>query len=505
MINRLAESNKDSIFRDLVALYNDNSHIVTTSAVVDNILQNLKASTNKISLNCLLYGSLMSALHFGVGIDTTSYFIETIFNSFRSATLELISNHDFNTKFAHNLLTIICSLYDLRILHHQLVVELLHHFSEVSDLFMQSVDISQRSTVQFLRLEFIEVIVHHSGEFLRADNPSLFQHALEKIEASSTKFDGNHDLEFRQRFLLESLVKVRTSPLRPNSFTMAVRASRKWLGGIKNSLSSHKSDAVLNLSLADLLNAETKGRWWKIGASWRTNTITDLPRSPSTQVSAVDVIATKDLVETAATKLKLSGGNKKEIFRVLMNCRDVMDAFESLLRLDLKGKGDRDIIRVLCECCCQEIPYNPFYGEVSKLFCGHSRQAKITYQFVIWDAIKSFRCSENENVMKHIINLARMTAELVVSFNLPLIFLKIFSPVDLMEADISFLTIFFTSLFLADENESRLKEVVDRIATSKDFSTVRDLMLLFLQVSSFVVEIRLEIDQCFSRCITKEK
>lgn len=467
-------------------VYGSNSHILTTASVTENILQNLKSSVQKLSTNCLLYASMMSALHVAVGVDTTSYFIETIFNSFRDAIIDAITSSDFNTKYAHNLLIVICAMYDLRVLHHRMITDLLRHFCQESNILMASINPSQISSSAFLRLEFIEIIVYHCGEFLKADEPSLFQALLEQITPLSFSGDVNHDLEFRQKFLLESLTKVRSGPVKNNSFTSAVRLARKWLGGIKNSVSSRKSDALLNLSLSDLLNAETSGRWWKIGASWRTNhSPEEAPQSSKLSSSEVSITTGNDLVDKAASKLKLSGGNKKSIFRVLMNCRDVMDAFESLLRLDLKGKGDRDIIRVLCECCCQEIPYNPFYAEISKLFCNHSRQAKITFQYVIWDAIKSFRCSDNANVSKHTVNLARMAAELVATFNLPLIFLKIFSPVDLLAADITFLTVFFTSLFLAKSDENSLREIVDRIATSKDFISVRDLMLLFLQVFFF--------------------
>ena len=37
-----------------------------------------------------------------------------------------------------------------------------------------------------------------------------------------------------------------------------------------------------------------------------------------------------------------------------MSSRDVDDAFERLQRLELKGKQDREVVRVISECCENE-------------------------------------------------------------------------------------------------------------------------------------------------------
>lgn len=64
---------------------------------------------------------------------------------------------------------------------------------------------------------------------------------------------------------------------------------------------------------------------------------------------------------------------RRNIFMTIMTCYDLNDAYERLLRLDLKGKTDREIIRVIAECCSGEKKYNKFYAELSALLCTQNR------------------------------------------------------------------------------------------------------------------------------------
>jgi NADH:ubiquinone oxidoreductase subunit E len=41
------------------------------------------------------------------------------------------------------------------------------------------------------------------------------------------------------------------------------------------------------------------------------------------------------------------------VFCVIMGSSDFVDAFEKLTKLQLKGRQERDIVRVLVECCAQ--------------------------------------------------------------------------------------------------------------------------------------------------------
>lgn len=164
-----------------------------------------------------------------------------------------------------------------------------------------------------------------------------------------------------------------------------------------------------------------------------------------------------------------------------MSSRNVSDAFERLVGLDLKGKQDREIIRVLIECCAQEKTYNPFYAELVELLCSQNRQYKPTVQFSFWDVFKKFDDDSSVLNIRRTANLARMLAHLVCSFHIPLAVIKPLDVSDLREEARAFLSTLIAVIFSSSVREDVFQQVFDRIASSKDYAVVREMLLFFLR------------------------
>jgi nucleolar MIF4G domain-containing protein 1 len=256
---------------------------------------------------------------------------------------------------------------------------------------------------------------------------------------------------------------------------------------MKTALGTKSSgDCCLRVTLSDLLNADTRGRWWKAGASWAGNQSGgESVDEGSGKVKETSIVGNlredeeQKLLKIAA-RMKLNTSTRKSIFLVIMSSRDVNDAFERLARMELKGKQDRDIVRVISECCGREKSYNAFYSELANLLCSHNRQFKTTLQFSFWDTFKTF--GDEELSDRRAVNLARMMAHLVCSFQLPLSIIK---PIDmsqqLSESATLFLATFFMAIFASDVAEDSFQSIFDRVATTKDFAAVRDAVILFLR------------------------
>ena len=127
--------------------------------------------------------------------------------------------------------------------------------------------------------------------------------------------------------------------------------------------------------------------------------------------------------------------------------RDVSDCYERLQRLDLHGKEDREIIRVLLECCAYEVNYNAYYPELNVTLCSQNRQYKTTTQYAFYDFIKTIESKDNNVTVitnRRIVNMARYLAHVMCSFDVPISMIK--------RADMSSLSssmvLFFTTLFL---------------------------------------------------------
>lgn len=133
------------------------------------------------------------------------------------------------------------------------------------------------------------------------------------------------------------------------------------------------------LTWSKLLDPEKKGQWWISG---------DLVVDSHT---AEDVAETMDAEVVEAQKMlklaeaqRMNTDSRKAIFCVIMSSEDYIDAFEKLLRLDMPGKQDREIMRVLVECCLQEKAFNKYYTVLASKLCEHDKNHKFTLQVLFY-------------------------------------------------------------------------------------------------------------------------
>ena len=123
--------------------------------------------------------------------------------------------------------------------------------------------------------------------------------------------------------------------------------------------------------MEDILNAETKGRWWKVGASWVGNQYRFSEGSEGTSDNKKSLSESGEANEEdeqllkLADKLRMNTDRKRSIFCIIMGGSDCEDTFEKLCRSSmLQNRSERDAVRVLLECCGHEKSYNKFYGHL---------------------------------------------------------------------------------------------------------------------------------------------
>jgi len=61
---------------------------------------------------------------------------------------------------------------------------------------------------------------------------------------------------------------------------------------------------------------------------------------------------------------------------------------DRLLKLPLADKQEREIPRVLIECCLQEKAYNPYYEVLATRLCERVKGHRLTLQLCVWDQIR---------------------------------------------------------------------------------------------------------------------
>ena len=129
-----------------------------------------------------------------------------------------------------------------------------------------------------------------------------------------------------------------------------------------------------------------------------------------------------------------------------MGSDDCQDAFENLVRSDmLKGKNEREVVRIIVHCCGTEKVYNPYYAFLGNRISEYQSNCRFTFQLTFWDNFKQFETMKPRKAA----NLAKLLAYLLMNNRLNLNVLKVIdiSPDGMPEAAIIFLTILFTTIF----------------------------------------------------------
>ena len=131
------------------------------------------------------------------------------------------------------------------------------------------------------------------------------------------------------------------------------------------------SHEPLRVTLADLRQADTRGKWWLVGAAWEGDPLVEQQQQQQAHANGGAQAA---LQENALLRLaKKQGMNtdiRRNVFVVLMGSdvsvflsdkirsgclvdrvQDYVDACERLAQLNLTEVQQREIVRVILHCC----------------------------------------------------------------------------------------------------------------------------------------------------------
>lgn len=444
-LNRLSEDTLLSVAQAISALYPQHPTADVNECIWSNMKSACISSSNLMTGIIPIYMAAFVGAHFqkGDSAQLGEFLMETVvlelWRELESARIE--SDAEAIGKVTSNLVLLVCYMYNYGIVHCSLIYDLVRR---LVDSFTE-VDV-----------ELLLLILGHSGRSLRSDDPSALKEIVLLVQKRSA--DKKSDSS-RFEFMINAMMDLKNNKRRKQDavYEEKVQKNRKMIGRIKSQVAASNggfrtSDASLRIGLEDLLNAETKGRWWKVGASWVGNQHRFHDGNDGTGNSSDTKEKEATTEEDArllklATKYRMNTDIRRSIFCIVMGSMDYEDAFEKLVRAGmLKSRTERDTVRVIMECCGQEKAYNKYYSHLSARICEYQQSCKFTFQLAFFDAFKQFE----EMKIRKVANLAKLLFQLIVDHHcLKLNVLKAIdmsSPEDLPEAAMIFLTILFTSI-----------------------------------------------------------
>jgi nucleolar MIF4G domain-containing protein 1 len=367
-LNRLTEDSLEPVSRALAALYSSFSTSAVNDALLSATLQ-VCVHPRQIMIALIpLYAGLLASLHLNRGAEVGGPTLERIGQELTSA----LDQEEEGRARATNLSLLLGHLYVLGVTHHGLITDVIGVLAQRGS----SVD-----------LEILPPLLRLCAKSLRSDDSAAWKETIEACQKSCERAQAaDRDMaegessssSTRARLLLDCISDMKKKGRRSEADGQErVQRLRKWLGRVR-AAAPGGGTASLRVSWSDLSSIEQRGRWWLVGAAWTgseglqfgsaapAKAMAGKNENPEPRGSDGEEDAE---LETLAYRQRMNTSSRKLIFCALMGAADLEDAYDRLVRLNLRGNADRDIVRVIMDCCAQEKTYNPFYAFVGGRFC----------------------------------------------------------------------------------------------------------------------------------------
>ncbi|KAH9002936.1 hypothetical protein EDB86DRAFT_2894059 [Lactarius hatsudake] len=519
-LNKLSEQNIATILSNIEALYREHRRNDVTTSITSFVIEVVSAHSALLDSHVILHAALVSSLYRIIGAEFAASFVQSVVSSYEHHYSVLASAtagdalSEPSGKECSNLIVLLSELYNFQVISCVLVYDIIRNL-------LSAVELTEYVVELLLKL------LRNSGQQLRQDDPSALKDIVQIVQSKTS--DTETPLSSRTRFMLETLINLKNNKTKRAATQHAggdvTERLKKFLTGLSKTrhLVAHEP---LRVSLADLHSADTRGKWWLVGAAWSGDPLVERQEGSKRALNTRD----EDVAENALVKLaKKQGMNtdvRRSIFVVLMSSEDYVDACERLAQLNLTEVQQREVIRVLVSCCGNEKSYNPYYAFVGQHLCRTSHSYKITLQFCLWDflrgigessvggaeVVKNLKGGEDDSGVKDVSstkmnNVANAYAWWVAK---GCVTLSVFKPVDftlLKPRTRNFLSHFFRQLFANSQSsiptlQSDAPPTRNKVSLEEIFVKAARIQVLAMGLVYFLTEMKKGSEEEFIRWAT---
>ncbi|KAI9762734.1 MAG: suppressor of glycerol defect [Geoglossum simile] len=494
LLNRLSEANLLSILGEVERLYRDNPRQRVTSTLVELIFNIVCDVTSLTDTFLILYAGFIAAVYRVVGIGFgASVVLRTVEEFDRHYSqregASITTGESASGKKTTNLMALLGQLYNFQVIGSNLIFDFIRIFlSRISELNTELLLVVIKSKLQLFYLvnaflvSLSDLLTHGSaaGPKLRQDDPSALKDIILTLQPAIASV-GEAALSVRTKFMIETINNLKNNRMKTGVAASAVKSQhmvqmKKLLGSLN--LRALRASEPLRLGLEDARNADEKGKWWLVGASWKEGdeSLHDLvPLQSSrhqdcTASAEVGDQGSEDLLQLAKEQ-RMNTDIRRAIFITIVSAADCRDAHERLVKLRLKRAQELEIPRVLIHCAGAEQAYNPYYTLMARRLCGEHR-LKMAFQFGLWDLFKrmgegsdGYRADAEAEMVEEaedrdlgtrkLVNLAKMFGGLIVEGSLRLGVLKTLDLAYLQPKTRTFVELMLITVFLQSQRNSK--------------------------------------------------
>ncbi|KAI5427715.1 uncharacterized protein LOC127126621 [Lathyrus oleraceus] len=450
LLNRISESNVESITGELSLIFQSVARSVASQIMIEETLASCSGGPRGNKQYAAVFAAFVAGMACLVGMDFGAKFMASFAKCFED------EYHKEDNLSLRNIALLLSYLCIFEVCSSDLVFDFLVMLSKR----LTEVDVS-----------IILTVLQSCGMKIRADDPAAMKTFILNIQDTSNKLKASSgdvpekNNSKRMEFMLETIYDIKNNKKKTEEVPPRIK---KWLQKLRVDEIS-----IRGITWSKLLDPDKKGQWWLSGDVVSSK---DNVENVANKIDK-DVAETQRMLELAAAQ-RMNTDSRRAIFCIIMSGEDYIDAFEKLLRLELPGKQDRDIIRVLVDCCLQERVFNKYYTVLASKLCEHDKNHKFTLQFCLWDHFKEL---ESMPLLRSI-NLAKFVAEMAAAFTLSLAVLKTVDLSDIPQLTprrIMHFRILFETIF--EYSETVVWKIFTRIAGTPELESFRQGIEFFIK------------------------
>lgn len=372
-LNKLSEANAMTIINQINGVYSENPRQLVTECLTSVVVESIVQQATLLDSFVILHAALAAAVYRLQGVEFGAFFIQTLVEKYEGFYAE------GRSKEAGNLVSLLTACYSFQVVS----CKLLYNLIEV--LINET---SEMNSELLLRL------IKNAGQQMRNDDPNALKEIIVTLQRNVS---NAKDTNARTRFLVETITNLKNNKSKFNNeiAMQLVTRMKKVLATINN----NKFHDPLHVSLDDIHNVKTKGKWWLVGSAWKGNSS---DKSVEVEEVLVNEEEMNDILDSAepnwmelARSQRMNTDIRRAIFISIMSSNDFLEAFTKLDKLRLKKSQERETPKILLHCVSIEKNSNPYYALLANKLCS-SHSLRKTFQFCFWDFMRELEGDDDD-------------------------------------------------------------------------------------------------------------
>lgn len=459
LVNKLGSSNLVPICNEFEVIFRENRRKEVIELLTETIISSIvKPGGNLLDSFALNFAALSFIINHMVGIEFGAHLIEKLIETIDSLYIQSKESSIDVNKFPDdpniyerslvNCMNFCSFIYDLQMISSNLICDLIRQSAQRLD----EIDV-----------EIILKLFKTCGQQIKKDDADFMKVISSEITKKSVEIPKESQSS-RFKFMIETINDLKDSKRKlASAMTVELEPVKKML---KNFLTQKLISKIepLRISLEDIRNIETKGKWWLVGSSWHPQGATAIFESDNIKNNSQIYKRNEEVIkiEKLAKAQRMNTEIRKTIFSTIVSSEDFSDAFERILALKLTGKQEREIILVIIHCCGQEKVFNPFYALLAGKFASYRQGFKITLQYTLWDCFRQLK----DYPLRKLANIAKLYGMLLAQEDLPLSILRKGNFIRLKDEERIFWQLLFMTLFTRIPSDDELTNITQTFVNS---------------------------------------